>query len=221
MWHSFYYGWNCFLGYTPEETHRDDDSTRYLTCAGSMYLIIAYVLATFAVLASINFVLQYSSLVVSRAVSAAILVAFLVLWMYDLQESRAHPTNYILGGEVGLFDVFALVILLVGMEIYSHDPEPDVELLAQYTPTSGLDAREIQMNELVKLQQPQQQLGEYQPLNQRSTAALPMPIQGATSTMRSSVMSDKIEEGDEDEEEMSSSIEEEKTKPRFTPIRRA
>lgn len=139
IWRSFYYGWNCFLGYTPPEASRDDDSIQFINCNGSFMLIGTYVLATFAVLASINVVLQYSSQVVGRAVSAAILTAFLVLWMYDLYESRAHPTNYILGGKVGLFDVFAVLILVIGMEIYARDPEPDVELLTQ-SHLSGINA---------------------------------------------------------------------------------
>lgn len=79
---------------------------------------------------------------VGRAVSAAILTAFLALWMYDLYESRAHPSNYIFGGKVGLFDVIAVVILVIGMEVYSRDPEPDVELLTQHSPKTGSETDE-------------------------------------------------------------------------------
>jgi hypothetical protein len=138
IWRSFYYGWNCFLGYTPPASSRDDDSIQFINCDGSFVLISSYVFATFAVLASINVVLQYSSQVVGRAVSAAILSAFLVLWLYDLYESRAHPSNYILGGKVGLFDVFAVIILVIGMEIYARDPEPDVELITQNSPLGSV-----------------------------------------------------------------------------------
>lgn len=142
IWRSFYYGWNCFLGFTPSASSRDDDSIQFINCNGSFILITTYVFATFAVLAAINVVLQYSSQVVGRAVSAAILTAFLALWMYDLYESRAHPSNYIFGGKVGLFDVVAVIILVIGMEIYSRDPEPDVELLTQHSPKTGSERDE-------------------------------------------------------------------------------
>lgn len=131
MWGSFYYGWSCFLGYTPDAGTRDDDSMQYVHCAGSAWIIGSYVLATFSVLVVYNVVLQYSREFVSRATSSAIFTAFVVLWLYDLYESSSHPTNYILGGKVGVLDVSAIIILIFGMEVYSRDPEPDVELLTQ------------------------------------------------------------------------------------------
>lgn len=136
IFHSIYYGWECFLGETPSDQARDDDSTRYIVCAESMWLVMSFVCATILILVSINVVLQYSSQVVSRAVSAAIFTAFLVLWLYDLQASRTYHSHYILGGKVGLFDVAAMLILLVGTEIYGRDPEPDVEMITHYSPAS-------------------------------------------------------------------------------------
>jgi hypothetical protein len=127
---SFYFGFRCFVGLTPNENARDDDTSREIHCGDSMYLIIGYVIATFAILASINIVLQYSGLIVSRAVSTAIFAAFVVLSIYDLHESASEG---FLGGKIGIFDYFAIIILITGMEIYGRDPEPDVEIITQYS----------------------------------------------------------------------------------------
>lgn len=128
----FYYGWMCFLGSTPEENIRDDDLSYYVDCSNSMWLILTYVIANLVVLSSIDSVIHTNSHILGRVMVSAIFGAFLVLWLYDVEYSRYQPIPYIFGGSVGIVDILAVIILLVGMEIYGRDPEPDVEVITDY-----------------------------------------------------------------------------------------
>lgn len=136
MFHSFYYGWMCFLGDTPAVINRDDDITVYVNCSASLWVILGYVLSTFCVLVCLHSVLESNAHSVPRLLSAAICAAFLLLWAYDAYYLQLQPSPYIFGGSVGAVDVVALVLLLLGTEIYGRDPEPDVELITHY-PTPG------------------------------------------------------------------------------------
>lgn len=147
---TYYLGWRCFLGDTPTDRVRDDDLQDDLNCEYSMWLIMGYVAATFCVVGSINIVLQQSSRIVSRAVSAAIFTAFLFLWAYDV--NRHENSAYILGGSVGLADVAAIIVLIVGMEVYSRDPEPDVELITNYSsPSSSKQQEEVEEHQFMSI----------------------------------------------------------------------
>lgn len=135
----FYYGWMCFLGSTPEEDIRDDDLAYYVDCSNSMWLILIYVIANVVVLSSIDSVIHTNSHILGRVMVSAILGAFLLLWLYDVEYSQFQPIPYIFGGSVGILDILAVTILLVGMEIYGRDPEPDVEVITDYNfPTSSV-----------------------------------------------------------------------------------
>jgi hypothetical protein len=136
MFHGSYYGWMCFLGETPADRNRDDDITIYVNCSDSLWLILGYVLSTFCVLACMHMVLESSSAMVPRLLLSAITAAFLLLWLYDAHYSKYQPSPYIFGGSVGTVDVLALLLLLVGMEVYGRDPEPDTELITHYSPPS-------------------------------------------------------------------------------------
>lgn len=136
----FYYGWMCFLGSTPEENIRDDDLTYYVDCSNSMWLILAYVIASIVVMSAIDSVIHTNSHILGRVMVSAILGAFLVLWLYDVKYSRYQPIPYIFGGSVGLVDIIAVIILLIGMEIYGRDPEPDVEVITNYYKVTNVGA---------------------------------------------------------------------------------
>ncbi|RYH32241.1 hypothetical protein EON65_00910 [archaeon] len=134
MLHSFYYGWLCFLGNTPSAHDRDDDLNFYVSCHDSLWLILGYVLSTFLVLTCLNVVLERYSQGVPRLLCAAIVGAFVVLWVYDAHFAQFQPSPYIFGGSVGAVDLLALVLVVVGNDVYGRDPEPDVELITHYTP---------------------------------------------------------------------------------------
>jgi hypothetical protein len=136
MFHGFYYGWMCFLGETPSLTNRDDDTTIYVNCNASIYVILLYVLSTFGVLVSLHSILETGSIYVPRLLCIAICTAFVLLWIYDIYNTSYQVSPYIFGGSVGAADILAMVLLVLGMEIYGRDPEPDVELITNYSPDS-------------------------------------------------------------------------------------
>jgi hypothetical protein len=134
-----FYGWKCFLGSTPTDINRDDDMTSYyVSCSHSLWLVMGYVLATIGVMMSINVVLRLNSLLVSKAICAAICVAFVVLWLYDVSSSPFQSNPFVFGGSVGAVDLVSMAVLLVGMEVYGRDPEPDVELITNYVTASPI-----------------------------------------------------------------------------------
>lgn len=121
-------GLQCFLGYNPEPGNRETAAN----CSNSMWLICSYVLSNFLVLECTTRVLQLSNRILGRAMAAAILVAFLALWAYDIVVNRHRGSFVLSSANVGLCDVLAMGILLWGMEVYGRDPEPDEELITNY-----------------------------------------------------------------------------------------
>ena len=116
-----------------------DDAT-YVDCSQSMWLIFGYVLSNLAVVVCVSGVLKLRAGFVGRSTMIAVLVAFVVLWIYDLHIRGADS---FFGGSNGLMDVAAIAVLLVGMEIYDREPEPDVEVItnreAMYLLAAGAD----------------------------------------------------------------------------------
>jgi hypothetical protein len=37
------------------------------------------------------------------------------------------------GSTIGISDIISIIILLIGMEIYGRDPEPDVEIITNFS----------------------------------------------------------------------------------------
>ena len=109
-----------------------------------MWVIIAFVLANFFVLFYLGKVLQLSNQVVGRAMALAIFVAFIVLWAYDIYINHVRG-SFVLSSNVGLCDITAIIILLVGMEIYGRDPEPDEELITNFVPSTGNSTKSVEI----------------------------------------------------------------------------
>lgn len=125
-------GVQCFLGLHPDSSDPDTAAN----CSNSMWLICSYVLANFLVLVSTIKVLQLSDQILGRAMAAAIFVAFVVLWMYDIAINQQQRGGFVFSSNVGLCDIVAVIILLAGMEVHGRDPEPDEELITNFSPTS-------------------------------------------------------------------------------------
>lgn len=149
----------CFLGETPSDHNRDDDQIIYVNCSNSMWLIFSYVVSTILSLASTNLVLQNGHQLLSRSILFTILLSFLLLWVYDRYHTQYQPAPFIFGGSVGIFDILSILILLIGVEIYGRDQEPDVEVITNYMthnppmqPTEELEAS--QENSFTALQKP-------------------------------------------------------------------
>ena len=118
-------GWACFLGFTAQEEHDD----MYVNCSESMGVVLGYVICNAAVVVSMSTLLQLGHQLLGRATEAAILFAFVVLWAYDVHVNR----SLMFGGNGGIIDILAIVVLIAGMEVYDRDPEPDVEVITKHT----------------------------------------------------------------------------------------
>ena len=115
MFTNIYNGWLCFFGVEP---HSDYDK-HYVNCSESLWVVVVYVLTNAVVLVCMSTVLQLSHKILGRATEAAILAAFIVLWLYDIQINQST----IFGGNEGILDILTIVILIVGMEIYDQDAD--------------------------------------------------------------------------------------------------
>jgi hypothetical protein len=133
---SAYHGLRCFLGFNPPLQDHEDDAIAM--CEGSLLIIIGYVLSTFTVIASINSVLTIGNQIIGRAVEGSVLAAFIVLWFYDYLIRMNH--SIFLSCHVSICDILVIAVLLAGMEVYSQDPEPDVELITNYPATPNSPA---------------------------------------------------------------------------------
>ena len=137
---NIYEGWRCFLGFDSSQLHQDD---MYVNCSESMGVVLGYVACNAIVVVSMSTVLRVGHQYLGRATEAAILGAYVVLWVYDVHVN--HTTS--LGGNEGIFDILAIIVLISGMEVYDRDPEPDVELITNrtaalagaVTPSASLD----------------------------------------------------------------------------------
>ena len=129
---NIYDGFRCIFGITPTY------DTAYSTpsgavCSNVLWLIIAYVLSTVCMLQCIEQVLQSSDQLLGRTMSAAVCAAFFLLAIYD---SMVHYYSYgIFDSGVNVMDTISILILACGMEVYCRDPEPDVEVTTNYSPT--------------------------------------------------------------------------------------
>ena len=122
-------GWSCFLGVNPEEYTRYDSA--YATCDYNYLLVLGYVVSNIVVIECIGRVLQSNDLVLGRAMAAAVFVSFLALGVYDDDTSA---TVGLFGSAIHMPDLVSMAVLLVGMEVYGRDPEPDVEAITNFSP---------------------------------------------------------------------------------------
>ena len=122
--------WMCFRGITPPNSIFEFDDNTGNSCDGCVWLVLSYVGCTALVIECINHVLQISNQLLGRAMAAAVFVAFIALAIYD------KHTNYGAGffnTNVGVLDIVSVIVLIYGMEIYGRDPEPDVEVITNYS----------------------------------------------------------------------------------------
>lgn len=129
---NFWDGFYCWLGEDPDPLTALYDTER-TSCVILFWLIIGYVLSTILVLYCVEKILITNSRILGRTMAIAVLLSFCIAWVYDLYYSdRIQDSTF------GYADIFAMVVLLVGMEVFSRDPEPEAELMTNYSPTSRI-----------------------------------------------------------------------------------
>ena len=127
MLDNFEDGLACLFGSESQSEEYNDFNS---SCSLSLGLILGYVASNVVVLACIDRVLETSNQILGRVLAVSILFAFVALGIYDTEANKG--LGGLFGGTRGAIDIIALVLLFAGMEIYGSDPEPDVELIANY-----------------------------------------------------------------------------------------
>jgi hypothetical protein len=135
-------GLDCLWGNDPEpQSPKSLYDSADTQCHNSMWIVLAFVISNIIVLECIDKVLQMSNQLLGRAMALAVLFAFLSLMAYATKEaddddstSRTGFISHHNAGStfVGYADIFSIIILLCGMEIYGRDPEPDVEVITNH-----------------------------------------------------------------------------------------
>ena len=92
--------------------------TKYTECSHSFWLVLLFVVSNVGVLECVDRILQTGNQMLGRATSAAVLVAFVTLGVYDLQ---ADVGSGLFGTTIGVTDVLSLIVLLGGLELYGRD----------------------------------------------------------------------------------------------------
>lgn len=125
---NFIDGLHCSLGTDPDP-EKSNYATIQTSCSSMKWLIGGYVLATVLMLLFIDKLIVTGNKVLPRCTTFAVLTAFIAALVYsDMFASEIQDSYF------GLADFVAVVILLIGMETYSRDPEPEPEMVTNYSP---------------------------------------------------------------------------------------
>ena len=115
----------CFLGFDPSGDTSYD--SRASECSYSYFLVLTYVLCNVVVLECIDRILQAKNQILERSMAFAVCISFSVLTVYDNSDYFGDD-----GYSADVANVIAIIILLLGIEIYSKDSEPDSEALTAF-----------------------------------------------------------------------------------------
>ena len=79
-----------------------------------------YILSNAFVIYFMNNVLELSRGMIGRSIEVAIIIAFILLWLYDMiSDSNDHKyNNRWLNYHHSIVDIIAIIILITGMDIY-------------------------------------------------------------------------------------------------------
>lgn len=72
--------------------------------------------------------------VLPKTMTCAVFTAFLAAVVYTKTFADNIQDSFF-----GLTDFLSIAVLLIGMEIFSRDPEPEPQLVTQYSPTASGD----------------------------------------------------------------------------------
>jgi hypothetical protein len=129
---NFWDGLSCWLGADPDPLTALYDTER-TSCVLLFWLILAYVLSTILVLYCVEKILVTNSRILGRTMVVAVLLSFFIAWLYDFYYS-----DLVQDSTFGYADILSMIVLLVGMEIFGRDPEPESELMTSYSPVSRI-----------------------------------------------------------------------------------
>lgn len=117
---NFYDGFLCLFGeypYIPYRRHPIYDY-KYTTCEPlNFWLIVAYVISNVAIVECVDLILKKRQKLLSRSMIVGVFVAFIALTIYD---TKANYGVGLYGSNVGVIDILALIVLMIGMEVYGR-----------------------------------------------------------------------------------------------------
>lgn len=128
---NFWDGVYCLMGSDPESSTALYN-TSHTACSFAILLVIGYVVSTALVLQCVDNVLASSGKVLGRSMTGAVLMSFLAAIIYSVNSS-----DVIQNASFGWADFVAITVLLIGMEVFGRDPEPDSELVTNYSGGGG------------------------------------------------------------------------------------
>lgn len=98
----------------------DDDDQHFGNYPSSIGIILMYILSNAFVIYFMNNVLELSRGMIGRSIEIAIIIAFILLWLYDMMSDN-YDHNYNsrwLNYHHSIIDIIAIIILITGMDIY-------------------------------------------------------------------------------------------------------
>ena len=129
--HNMKDGFGCVTGSYNSAKDAEPYTNEYMNCDGNTTLVFGFVVSTALVLLCIDQVLYFKDQILGRAMACSVLFAFATLAVYDYTHPYFGPGLFG-SSSVGLADILSIIVLLVGMEIYGRDPEPDIEVITNY-----------------------------------------------------------------------------------------
>ena len=145
IFRNFIDGISCFFGYIPDtdsDFSLNYDSTSAV-CTNSTFMVVGYVICNIIVLECVDRILLRTSTIsnnkiLERGMIIAVFLAFIILGFYNNDFAFSIHSNSNDDGDNSsrtTFDfpnILAIIVLLIGMEIFGRDPEPDVESITAF-----------------------------------------------------------------------------------------
>ncbi len=103
------------------------------TCNCSIYLfinILLYIVLAIIILEYVNRFIQFSYTTFYRLMVFSVLTSFILLGSYD---TFIGSGNGLWNSHIYWYDILVIIMLLVGLEIYSKEIEPEIEKLTTLT----------------------------------------------------------------------------------------
>eukprot|EP00603_Paraphysomonas_imperforata_P012710 CAMPEP_0114476802 /NCGR_PEP_ID=MMETSP0104-20121206/14979_1 /TAXON_ID=37642 ORGANISM="Paraphysomonas imperforata, Strain PA2" /NCGR_SAMPLE_ID=MMETSP0104 /ASSEMBLY_ACC=CAM_ASM_000202 /LENGTH=439 /DNA_ID=CAMNT_0001651617 /DNA_START=263 /DNA_END=1582 /DNA_ORIENTATION=+ len=125
---NFVDGFHCSIGTDPDSSDTSYE-TAHTSCSSMKWLIMGYAISTVLVLLFIDKLIVADNQVLTKAMTFAVVTSFVAAIVYDIIFADNIQDSYF-----GVQDFLAIAVLVIGMETFSRDPEPEPELVTNYSP---------------------------------------------------------------------------------------
>ena len=109
----------------PEDKYPEKAACRYVLAS-----VISYVISTSCVNVAVNGVLQKGTVfMMYRSLNVSVAVSCVCLAIYTASDPIWSALS------LHSYDLISLVLVLVGLDVYHRQPEPDTEVLTHWSPS--------------------------------------------------------------------------------------